>query len=615
MTRRTFLIAFLAGWISLFSLFAGCKKEMTIPEKKPDEVDDDDDDDNDDNDDDDRDLVTGVSIPGIIRVEAGDTLTITGTGFLQGDTIRLTLALDGQQTYLCPVTAVTVNSAAFTVPDMISGRYNFHLVRGEETLWLGASNLTVTGDVYLSGTVADTQGKPIQGVVISDGFSCVQTDAQGKWKIKRRDDVKFVFYSVPETHEVNVASEGVNAAMFYTPVTLASQVYDFTLKKLAQPETDFTLLAIGDPQVASAADIARFTGETMSDLKTLVNASDKPCYGLVMGDMVADKPELFTLMKTTTGSSKMVYFTTIGNHDKTGGSATAPRNADLYCAVYGPLDYSFNRGNIHFVCLDNVIYSNSSTYAGGFEDRQIEWLKQDLSFVPKTKMVIVYYHIPIRNSSSVKNRTALLNALKDFDKVHLMCGHTHYTENFMITSPKSVYEHIHSAACGSWWKSVINGDGTPNGYAVYDVEGATLKNWYYKSVRYNRDFQIRLHWGDTQFGGAYGSFSYGQGHSIIANVFNADDNWTIAAYEDGQLAGYPVRITETTKDAWAMGYHIGVLNRNPDNYDPPNRHLYKYTIKNTSATTIEIRATDRFGRVYSQTEIIDDLKTAGSYSS
>ncbi|MDR1864802.1 MAG: calcineurin-like phosphoesterase family protein [Bacteroidales bacterium] len=609
MTRRTFLIAFLAGWISLFSLLNGCKKETAVPEKKPDGVDDDDD----------GNLVTGVSIPGNISVEAGESLTFTGTGFLQGDAIKITLTLDGPQIHSCPVTAVTANSATFTVPDMLSGRYYFHLVRGEKTAWLGASNITVTKDsLHLSGTVTGTEGNPIQGVVISDGFSCVQTDAQGKWRILKRSGVKFVFYSVPETHEVNVASEGVNAAMFYTPVTPASQVYDFTLKPLAQPENSFTLLAIGDPQVASSSEVTRFTNETMEDLKTLVNASNKPCYGLVMGDMVHDQPTLFAQMKNVTGSSKMIYFTTIGNHDKTGGSATAPSNADLYCAVYGPLDYSFNRGNIHFVCLDNVIYSNSSTYAGGFEDRQIEWLKQDLSFVPKTKMVIVYYHIPIRNDSGIKNRAALLNALKDFDKVHLMCGHTHYNENFMITSPKSVHEHIHAAACGSWWKSVINGDGTPNGYAVYDVEGATLKDWHYKSVRYNRDFQIRLHWGDTQFGGSYGKFSYNKGHNIIANIWNADPDWTVEAFEDGIPAGNPTKLS-TLIDAFAVGYHVGILDRIPENYGGTgsgnNKHAYLHTLKNASATTIEIRATDRFGRVYSQTEIIDDLKTAGSYSS
>ncbi|MDR1667621.1 MAG: calcineurin-like phosphoesterase family protein [Bacteroidales bacterium] len=606
MNRRKFLLYLFLYWIGIVNILVGCgKKEDDIPEEKPD---DNGNNNGNNNGTGEEKLIENASIPSSLNVTAGDSLTVNGVGFLAGDKIKITLSLDGRQNYLCEVTAVTPNSATITVPDMDSGRYNFVLVRGDKTAPIGTSTLTVTfTDCH--GRITDTGGNPVQGVVVSDGYSCVRTNADGRWNLTKHDNAKFIFYSVPETHEVNVAA-GSNAALFYASIDNPTQ-FNFTLKPLPAVENEFTLLAIGDPQVASAADVTRFTNETMADLKTLINASDKPCYGLYMGDMVADHPELFAQMKNVTGSSKMIYFTTIGNHDKTGGSASVPRNADQFCSVFGPLDYSFNRGNIHFVCLDNVIYTNKDTYTAGFEDRQIEWLRQDLSFVPKSKTVIVYYHIPIRNSN-YKNRTALLNLLKPFAKAHLMCGHTHYTEHFDITSPLTVHEFIHAAACGAWWKSTVNGDGTPNGYAVYDVVGSELDNWYYKSTRYSKNFQIRMHWGDDAFGGSHGTFSYGQGHKIVANVFNADAGWTVKAYEDNVFAGNLVKIA-TTKDEWARGYHIGVLNRNPDNYSPNNKHAYLHTLVNPAATTIEIRATDRFGTVYSQTEIIRNLTTAASY--
>jgi hypothetical protein len=403
--------------------------------------------------------------------------------------------------------------------------------------------------------------------------------------------------------------------MFYSALSGATKRYDFTLKKLPQAETDFTLLCIGDPQVASAADVERFRNETMPDLKALVNASSKPCYGLIMGDVTGDHPELFAQMKTLMGSGKMTFFTTIGNHDKTGGDADTPRNAQAFTAVYGPLDYSFDRGNAHFVCLDNVIFTDKDSYAGGFEDRQVEWLKQDLSHVPKDKMVVVYYHIPIRNTA-IKNRTPFLNAFKDFSKVHFMCGHTHYNENFVITSPMNIYEHIHAAACGAWWKSTVNTDGAPNGYAVYEISGTAITDWYYKPTNYNKDFQIRIHWGDTQFRGTHGYFNYKQGGNIVANIWNADSDWKIEAYEDGEHAGNLTKLS-TLIDAWAAGYHVGVLNRNPSNYgatgNGSNKHAYLHTLKNKDARTIEIRATDGFGTVYTQTEIISDLKDAAAY--
>ncbi|MGV8093102.1 MAG: calcineurin-like phosphoesterase C-terminal domain-containing protein [Mangrovibacterium sp.] len=210
-----------------------------------------------------------------------------------------------------------------------------------------------------------------------------------------------------------------------------------------------------------------------------------------------------------------------------------------------------------------------------------------------------------------------MNALKDFSKVHFMCGHTHYHENFFITSPMNIHEHIHAAACGAWWKSTVNCDGVPNGYAVYDISGTAITNWYYKPTNYSKDFQIRLHWGDTQFGGQYGYFNYKQGGNIVANIWNADPDWRIEAYEDGVNAGNLTKLS-TLIDAWAAGYHVGVLNRNPSNYGATgsgsNKHAYLHTLKNKNARTIEIRATDRFGTVYRQTGIISDLKTAEAYN-
>jgi hypothetical protein len=477
------------------------------------------------------------------------------------------------------------------------------------------SNIDITPDpgMDLYGLIADTNGKPIKGVIVSDGFQCVATDERGVYQMKKDSRATLVYYSTPAEYAVKTANAALNAATFFSKITIAGKRYDFTLVKLPEVETDFTLICVGDPQVASNADVARFKLETMNDLKSFTTATNKPCYGLILGDVTGDHSELNEQMRILMGSSAMTYFVTPGNHDKTGGSATTPRGTQSYCDVFGPTDYSFNRGNVHFVCLDNIIYTNNTNYSAGFTDSQVEWLRQDLSHVSKNKMIILFYHIPIRNTASVANRTAILNLLKDYHDVHLMCGHTHYNEYSMITNPARIYEHIHGAACGSWWKSNINGDGTPNGYAVYDIHGTEFTNWYYKPTNYGKEFQIRLHRGNTQFGGSYGTYSYNQGNNIVANVWNADPEWKLEAYEDGVKAGELVQLASTNKDAFALGYHLGVLNRNPVNYSPPNHHAYLHTLKNAAAQVIEIRATDRFGTVYKQSELNNNLTTAHQY--
>lgn len=478
--------------------------------------------------------------------------------------------------------------------------------------------ITPDPGIDLYGSIIDDMGNPVPGVVVSDGYQCVVTDVKGVYQMVRNPSALTVFYSTPAAYEVKRTGTISAAANFFTALSSQSKRYNFTLKRLTAVENDFSLICIGDPQVTSAADVERYSAETIADMKAFVKSQALPCYGLVLGDTVGDQPQFLTQMRNLTGSIGMPYFTTIGNHDKVGGNSTTPRNVSAYTAVFGPVNHSWNRGKVHFISLDNVIFQDNSIYSGGLEDSQIEWLRQDLSYVSKDKLIIIYYHIPIRNDKDFKNRTAFFSLLQDYPNVHFMVGHTHYQENFKIgNGSHTIYEHIHGAACGAWWKSTVNCDGTPNGYAVYSVQGTEIKDWYYKATRYDKGFQIRLHRGSDSFGGQYGSYSYGKGtNDIVANIWNADTSWKLEAYEDGVKAGNLTKLN-TLIDAFAAGYHVGVLNRIPGNYgatgNGQNKHAYIHSLKNPNAKEIEVRATDLFGNIYAQKGIITDLKTAERY--
>lgn len=475
------------------------------------------------------------------------------------------------------------------------------------------NTITPAPGMDLYGIVLDEAGQPINNVVITDGYTCTTTDQKGIYQMKKDRHATLVYYSTPSDYQVNTTSESIKTASFYSELTAGTERYDFELKKLPSSETDFILIAIGDPQVRTEANIKRFETETMADIKKFIATQSTPIYGIALGDIVHDKMEYFDQMKKLMGSANMPVHSAIGNHDKEAyTSSSQPRTNKEYNISLGPVNYSFNRGDVHFVCLDNVVYSDDTKYSGGFTDSQVEWLKQDLSYVSKDKMIIVYYHIPLRNHN-YKNRSEILQLLDGYAEVHLMAGHTHYNENFMISSPISVYEHIHAAACGSWWHSTLNGDGTPNGYAVYHISGPSIKEWYYKPTNFSKDFQMRLHKGDIDFGGKYGYYSYKQDeNTIIANVWNADDQWQIEAFEDGKKVADLRPLPKTLKDAWTLGYHIGVKNRNPANYSPSNKHLYLHTMVNPEAQ-LEIRATNQFGNVYKESEIVSDHSTAASY--
>lgn len=478
---------------------------------------------------------------------------------------------------------------------------------------LSEINLSPENNIY--GHIVDENYNPIAGVVVSDAYTVVTTNEKGEYQFKKDSNASFVFFSTPSGYQINTSSER-NMAYFYQKLAnnTTPQKADFILKKLETAESKFSLYAIGDPQVANQNEVNRFINETMADIQTHIAAKQNPVYGISLGDVVADQPSLFNTMKTVMGSLDMRVFTTIGNHDKTGGNSTTARNSSSFENHYGPLNYSFNRGEVHFVCLDNVVFTNNSAYGMGFSEQQIDWLEKDLSMVPKDKMLIVYYHMPIRGTN-FSTRSRLFNLIKDFKEVHLMAGHTHYNENYLHqVDGKKIYEHVHAASCGAWWKSTINGDGTPNGYAVYEIEGSTIKNWIYKPTNLPEDFQLRLHWGNSSYGGNYGNFSYGKSsNTLIANVWNADPDWKIEVYQNNTKLGDMSLNSALNKDAWSLGYHLGILNRNPDNYTTATKHLYTFDLPANLTGGVKVIATDRFGRKYEQNTITTDLSSAISY--
>lgn len=240
--------------------------------------------------------------------------------------------------------------------------------------------------------------------------------------------------------------------------------------------------------------------------------------------------------------------------------------------------------------------------------------KSDLQYVTKDKMVIVFYHIPWRETNN-KNRVEMMKLLDGYANILLLSGHTHYQENFHGTTPYNFAERIHGAACGAWWHSNICGEGTPNGYQMYEINGTNVVNNYYKSTNYDKSFQIRLHRGNKSWGGSYGTFGYGLGSDyIVANVWNYDTDWQVKVYEDGVFSGNMMMAYTNffNNDAWSQAYHIGTLNRNPANYSQISKHSFVYKLKNPGAR-VKVVAIDSYGNQYEQTQFTETLEPAYIY--
>ena len=526
-----------------------------------------------------------------------------------------------------------------------------------------------SGRAAVSGTIKYSDGTPAAGVSVSDGYTVVQTDANGKYTIQNPNkDAWYIYYSTPADCEVNINNYG--QPCFFTKYSESVSTYDFTLTKLAGgKETNFSLFCLADPQCHGVArypqevsDAYRFNNESVPAIKAHAATKTTPCYGVTLGDIVYSETSrnssgYMTTMRTHMAKSNigMPIFQTMGNHDYTYFyGASNPLLADETSSTYnikaqrafedcfGPINHSWNRGDAHIVCMRNMQWTSNED-AGDytsptFTSEQIEWLRRDLSFVPTDKLVIFCVHVPLMNSSKAGVQD-IISLLKNYPNCHIMSGHTHYMRN-EPTKSGGIYEHVHAAVCGQWWWSNINGDGCPNGYGVYDIEGNTIKNWYYMGVNdgmKDRDYQIRLYRGDLICGSNTKRFVLQHGNDvIIANVFNADKNWKVKIYEDDTSydmefipekkysskvgstyyleTSYPVSVpTDSGQDWWAIGYHIGVRGRSgtSGSYHTNCFHMYKHILVNPNATTIRVEATDIFGTKYTQTEILSNTASGG----
>ncbi len=465
------------------------------------------------------------------------------------------------------------------------------------------SSVDSSSDIY--GVVTDDRGHRLRGVVVSDGYSCTVTDRNGEYQLSSCDYSSQVNISVPEAYEVPM-SEGI--PHFWQDLVSGQERYDFTLTPLpGGVEKKFNLVCIADPQCRYDYQVARFYSETVPDMAALVEASDLPCYGVALGDIGYNRNDLdvspiFPMMKERFGRMGFPMFSVMGNHDN------AVIFADEYSVdhdiaaqrffenIFGPVNYSFNRGNAHIICMDDILFTRHDFYKHGFRDDQIEWLKQDLSYVPKDKAIIFCVHIPMRNEVQMQNVEQVFDILGGFtDHYHVMSGHWHTNNNFVYDSR---YEHNQGAGMGNFWTCDICADGTPNGYAVYQLDGSEMANWYYKGTGCSADYQIRLYRASDVFmpeGDPNYQFACNGEDQIVASVFNVDDSWKISVYEDGAYSGDMEKLGG--HDAWASGYIVGVMKRN--NYVKDVPHLFYYTLKDKDAQ-VEVRATDPFGNVYVQ---------------
>jgi hypothetical protein len=347
-------------------------------------------------------------------------------------------------------------------------------------------------------------GEPgVEGVLVSNGLDWTATDADGEWRIAARDDMNLTIVQprgwrvptderrVPQFFYVHKPG-GTPGELRYggLPDTgpLPARI-DFPLVRRNDRGT-WRCAVMGDSQTYSNREIGWLRDGALTDA-----VRSAPDCMLYVGDVVGDDLGLLDRLLEVGAAAGAPQWLVHGNHDLDFDAPSDAHSADSWRRIVGPNYYAFERGEVLFVVLDNVVYpcgddpadaghdfcgdDDDPTYNGRIDAPQMQWLEGLLERTPSNRRIVVATHIPLvsfADPESRKHQTDNAGRLHELlsDRPALsLSGHTHTIENH---APGQSFDGWNDAAgvaalpfrhivagagSGAWYQGDFNVHGNP----------------------------------------------------------------------------------------------------------------------------------------------------------
>ena len=361
----------------------------------------------------------------------------------------------------------------------------------------------------VTGRVVDNVGTPLEGVVVSDGLQSVKTLANGKFYMNSTvDAVRFVFVSTPSGYMPPVESGKPKFYKAKSSAAVSGGIYDFgdyVLTPVDNPNR-YTLLITADPQprkyskwnndriAYKSLDVCEDLYSELADVASGI--SGRQVYGICLGDIVHEDMTLFDTYDNALAKLGYPTYNVIGNHDNNPDAADDDAAAVPFESHYGPRNFSFNIGGIHYVVLDDLIMKDNGSGKLTSSDRGITdeiwaWLQSDLAFIPTSSKLMVCSHGPMFRviNGNERSNTSLHgpdygDLINDYSEIHAWAGHTHETFNYNYPTNhrhKRVQVHTLARSTGELWTNEYLASGTPRGFTVVEVDNGTV-TWKFHPV-------------------------------------------------------------------------------------------------------------------------------------
>lgn len=231
----------------------------------------------------------------------------------------------------------------------------------------------ITGKVFLDANgngVCDPGEKGMAGVCVQDGLNVVVTGEDGIFRLPGHEDVRFVSLTPPGGYQASPAHYVAYAG----------------------PEKQYCLgLAKNPVRTAGAYSFVQITdtetslyGEWVDNLKEYVKTNPS-AFVIHTGDICYEAHQDFHGKYLRSADVGVPVYYCVGNHDLRAGKY----GEELWQSYFGPVWYSFDAGNVHYVVTPMLGGDHAPSYRRG---DIIRWLKNDLKWVKPGKKVVLFNH-------------------------------------------------------------------------------------------------------------------------------------------------------------------------------------------------------------------------------
>ena len=325
--------------------------------------------------------------------------------------------------------------------------------------------------------------KGLAGVRVSNGEDVVLTDKHGRYELPVRDNMT-VFVTQPTGYRVPVDADNVPQFHYHhlpdgspelehggiAPTGELPAAVNFPVvadERMA--EEDQRCLIGGDVQTYTEQEVEYARSGAFADLAERTDYTD--CGILFIGDIVGDRPDLYPQSRELSSMLNGPAWFLPGNHDLDFDTPDSEHAFDSFRAALGPEYYSYDVGDAHVIALSSVEYplADSSGYNGSIDERQMEWLRQDIAATPKDKKIVLGTHVPLMSFADSTSATHSIDQVPEIyellegREVITVGGHTHSTEN------------LRAGDLVAGWKDLFGIDGLPFDHLV---AGAISGDWY-----------------------------------------------------------------------------------------------------------------------------------------